>query len=69
MELQTFNFDGDIYVRSHFHNEGSNILIDPTFGSGINSETDFSRSYETFCIIMYSWLPHSKYRSFNAVSS
>jgi len=66
--------DGD--SESFFYNKGidtwsvanaSNVLIDPSFGSGINSETDFSGIYKSF-LIMNSWLQHSKYRLFNAAS-
>ena len=62
MEQQKFNRDGDMYVESNFEIEGRDILIDPTFGSGINSEADLSGGGEKTLIIAYSWMPRSKYR-------
>jgi len=57
MKLNKVNADGDF--ESIFYIKGSHVVIDPTFGSGINSETDFSRSYTSFFNVI-SWLPHSK---------
>jgi len=72
MKLNKVNAD----LESIFYNKGinmwsvsnaSNVLIDPSFGAGINSETEFSGIYKNV-LIMYSWMPQSKYRSFNAAS-
>jgi len=66
MTLNKINADGDL--ESIFGAKGRNVLIDPTFGSGINSETGYSWGYRDF-FTMISWMPHSKYRLFNAVGS